>query len=437
MSVFWISVILLFILLIILIVSLLSNIRIPTSSCAPDIPVDAGLLTSAPADISHVHEVIPLGNLNPGGGHVLSVDHMYLAYPQLTDGGNNSYPVKNMAAGQLFMLYRDQKPDRTDYQIFIKHTCSVYSYFDHLHRLSSAIEDYLSTNGVTWTDMSGSEFGPWMIFLGQSDGAAMMPLASGEQVGNTQDYSYSWDVGLVDTRQTNGVFANTSASRYPTYSDYAQLFPSLGNIDLSIYNLGNKMLNAACFIDYMDSNLQTAWHAKLASDPQGCGTVGWDTLGYLRGAWFNPDLDMLPLRNVLMDHEVAAFSIIPDNRNPTTRIQIGIGNAATATISPSLALLDPVNWTPSISAPQIERAFFIDIDTTAGAIVNPDPADIGPGVTVCYDLEYEDHYNSILLHMTDATHLKIKYDPTESSSKCSTLAANFPPPDATWFEYVR
>lgn len=413
----------------------------PTTACTPDVPVSAGLLTSPPTDIANVTDVLPLGNLNPGGGHVLSVDHMYLSYPVPAGGGSLSYPVHNMASGKLFMIFRQQiagRPDY-DYQIFIQHTCSVYSYVDHLHGLSSTIDTYLTSHSVAWQDMSGSSTGPWVLFLGQSGGTAMLPLSSGEQIGITKNYSHNWDVGLVDTRQTAGTFTNISPRHYPGFNDYAPLFPAFSGIDLSIYNLGNKMRNAACFIDYMDnsSGMQTAWHAKLASTPKSCGSVGWDTPGHLRGAWFNPALDSLP--TVVLDNEVAALSIIPDNMNPTTRTQIGFGNAATGNTVPSLALLDPSTWTPPVAAPQIAQPFHIDHVTTPGTVVNPDPAAVGPGVTVCYDLPYSgSHYNTLLLHMIDATHLKIKYNPAPlTSAQCNSLAAAFPAVDGSWIEYVR
>ena len=434
----WLIIILSLLMFLVLILLLFSNRPISPSTCTPDIPVTAGLLTSPPTDIVNVGELIPLGNLNPGGGHVLPVDHMYLSYPTPAGSGRNSYPVYNMADGQLFMLMRTQNPGRMDYQIFIKHSCSVYSYFDHLHSLSPDIETYLTSNSVAWHDLSGSGSGPWMAFLGQSGEPAMMSLASGDQIGETRDYSHSWDVGLVDTRQTNGIFANVSASRYPGFSDFVPMFPELSYIDLSIYNLGNKRLNAACFIDYMDNSvgMQTAWHARLASTPKGCGNVGWDTPGYLRGSWFNPALDSLP--GVVMDNEVAAFSIIPDNFNPASRIQIGIGNAANGTTVPNLALLDPVIWAPPVSAPQVQRPLFANIDTTAGTVVNPNPATVEPGVTVCYDLSYDGYYNTMLLHMTDSTHLKVKYDPTaRTTAQCIALATGFPAVDSRWIEYVR
>ena len=437
---YWIAASVLFIITILLVLAVLRPTWVVTPpACRPDIPVRAGLLTASPARLADVAGVIPLGNLNPGDMHVLPVDHMYLRYPFPAGGGGLSYPVYNMAAGELFMLFRQQVPGRPDYdyQLFIEHTCSVHSYLDHLHGLSPEIETHLTDHSATWLDLGGGGSGPWIMFLGQSGGAPKMPLAAADQVGVTKNYSSAWDVGVVDTRFTNGTFANPSANRYPTYSDYAPLFPALAGVDLSIYNFGNKMRNGACFIDYLDnsSGMQSAWHAKLDSTPKGCGTIGWDVPGRLRGAWFNPALDALPA--VAMDYETAALSIVLDNVDPT-RVQIGIGNAAGGTTTPSLALLDPANWTPPLSAPQIANPFRVAMNPTAGAVVNPDPVNVGPGTTVCYDLAYASGYNTLLLRMIDAERLSVKYDPTpHATAQCASIESSFPPVDSSWKTYIR
>ncbi|MGD2140442.1 MAG: hypothetical protein PVH25_08610 [Burkholderiales bacterium] len=415
-------------------------IPVPTLiPCERDLAVSAGLLTAPPTDIDNIDSVIPLGNLNPGGMHVLSVDHMYLTYPRPLRGGLSSYPVHNMADGELFMLFRQQVPGRPDfdYQLFVEHSCSVHSYFDHLHGLSPAIDTHLTTHSAAWLDLGGSGSGPWLMFLGQRGGPPKLSLAAGDQLGITKDYSNAWDIGIVDTRYVNGVFANMAPNRYPTYSDYAPLFPVLSGVDLSIYNTGNKMFNGACFIDYMDSStgLQSAWRAKLDSTTASCGIIGWDKPGKLRGAWFNPVLDALP--TVVMDYEAAALSIIPLNRN-SDQVQIGIGNAAGGSTTPSLALLDPSTWTPPVSAPQIANPFRVNMDRSLVAVVNPDPENIGPGTTVCYDLSHAGGYDTLLLRMADATHLDVKYDPaTRSTPQCAALSASFPPVDATWKAYIR
>lgn len=414
-----------------------------SSACTPDIPVSAGLFTSPPTNIANIADVIPLGNMNPGGGHVIPVNHMYLSYPFPAGGGALSYLVHAMASGRIFMLMRDTVSSSTDYDysIYINHTCSVTSYFIHLHGLSRRIQDYIAAHAIPWQDISGSGTGPWIMFLGQAGGAPMLNVSAGEELGITKNYSHSWDAGVIDKRYLSGAFINTSANRYPHFSDFMPLFLSV-TVDMSVYPfLGNQYLNAGCFIDYMSSagGLKAAWFAKLSSTPQDCGRVGWDSPGYLQGVWFNPAIDTIGLK---MDHEVAALAIVPDNLNPTTKVQIGWGNASNGSTLPSLALLDPSAWTPPISGvTQISNPFKTYMDNASVAIVNPNPANVKAGVTVCYDLQYNSsggtRYNYIMFHMTDSTTLKVKYEPTEQLAlQCRTLLP-LPLSDASWKTYIR
>ncbi len=413
-------------------------------SCTPDVPVSAGLLTSPPTEIANVAGIVPLGNMNPGGNHVLPVDHMYIRYPETGHApGTDSYPVYAMAAGKIYQIYRQQEYGRPDYdyEVYIDHTCSVTSRVDHLHALSARIQDYLTTSGAQWLDMFGSGTGPWIVELGQPGGAAMLDVAAGEQLGITKNYSRSWDVGIVDKRFVNGTFANTSYTRYPMISDYLAQLPNLTG-DATIYDfVGQQAMNAGCFIDYLSSEggLQASWFDLLLSSPKGCGRVGWDTPGYLRGAWFNPAIDGTPWP--IFDIEVAALSIVPDNMYPDDAVQIGWGNASAAS-SPetsSLALLDPSQWNPPITwVWQISQGFKVAMDKTPGATINPDPSVVGVGKTVCYDLPYSGSYDYVLFRLTDETHLKVKYVPVgDWGSQCATVSGSFPAVDDTWATYIR
>ncbi len=412
--------------------------------CTPDIPVSAGLLSSPPTEIANVAGVVPLGNLNPGGHHALSVDHMYILYPATGHlPGTDSYPVYAMAIGRIFSIYRQQKIGRPDYDylVSLEHTCSVTSRFDHIHGLSARIQDYLTATGAQWQDMSGLGTGPWILLLGQPGGPAMLDVAAGEQLGITRNYGANWDVGIVDKRFVSGAFANTSYTRYPKFSDYMSQLPNLA-VDPNVYDfLGTQSLNAGCFIDYLSTagGLQSIWFNLLLSSPKGCGAVGWDTPGYLRGAWFNPAIDGTPWP--AFDIDVAALSILPDNLNPGTTVQIGWGNAAGSwsAADSSLALLDPSQWSPPITGQnQIAQPFKVLMDTAPAATVNPDPSRVGVGTTVCYDLPHNGGYDYVLFHLTDATHLRAKYVPGGyPSSQCATLSGSFPAADSTWPAYIR
>jgi len=387
-------------------------------------PPDDALFTHAPTEIANTTGVRPLGNLNPGGGHVLAVDHMYIDYPFPDTGGAFSYPVYAMADGEIVMLFQQQVPGRPDfdYQVFIRHNSAVTSYFDHLHGLSSRIMAHIASVPDPWISIPGSD--SRVMFLGQLGAPDPLPVQVGEQVGITKSYSFSWDVGVVDKR-VRGHFAGHGPRRYPDFQDFMKLL----GFEIDPPFAGNKTINAVCFIDYMEPALKAAWFELLLSDPKTCGSDAWDVDGRLRGAWFNPAVDAAA-EPPLFELEYAALSIIPYNLAPTTRGQIGAGSGN------PYAALDPAG-----AYPQLRNPFIIEINAAAGARINPDPAAVRPTTgTVCYDLSYNDggmtRYNTMLFHMLDARRLAIKYDPAPSDSpRCGSIALS--EPDSTWVTYER
>ncbi len=52
-----------------------------------------------PLDANQIRSIIPLGNLNPRGGHVFPTDHIYLDY-----GGRPGLPVRAPASGRIFAI---------------------------------------------------------------------------------------------------------------------------------------------------------------------------------------------------------------------------------------------------------------------------------------------------------------------------------------------
>jgi hypothetical protein len=388
-------------------------------------PPDSALFTHAPTDIANTTGVIPLGNLNPGGGHVLAVDHMYITYPFPHTGGAYSYPVYAMADGEVVSLLRQQVPGRPDfdYQIFIRHNDAVTSYFDHLHGLSSRIMDHIaSAPDSSWISPGGANFR--IMVLGELGAPDPLPVYAGEQVGITKSYSFSWDVGVVDKR-VRGHFAGHGPRRYLSFHDFLQLL----GYKIDPPYAGNKTINAVCFINYMEPSLKAAWFDLLLSDPKSCGKDAWDIDGRLRGAWFNPAVDTAP-ESVLFNLDYAALSIIPYNLAPTTRVQIGAGSGN------PYAALDPTG-----AFPQLRNPFVIEINTAAGTRINPDPASVRPATgTVCYDLSYNDagmsRYNTMLFRTLGPRSVAIKYDPApHDGPQCGSLGLS--EPDSSWVVYER
>lgn len=385
------------------------------------------LFSFPPTDIHNVAGVIPLGNTNPGGDHVLAVDHMYLSYPNPNSDGVDAYPVYAMAAGNLVVVQRIQHEGRADpdYQIYISHDRFVTTEYDHLHELSSPIEAHLASTGAGWWQPMGPDMA--IMFLGQHGAPPPLALAAGAQVGRTKSYSASWDVGVIDRRVKHKVAPRKKKRRYPSLR---QLARQLGYRIKAPYR-GNDTLNAACFIDYMAPPMREQWFELLVSDPKTCGSAAWDVKGKLRGAWFNPTLDK-GTPAAFDSREKGALSIIPDNYRTTTHIQIAIGSG-----SPYSAL------DPEGTYDQLRRPFTVMTDSNPTARVNPDPAKVGRATgTVCYDLSYNTgagtRYNYILFRMTRRTRVAIKFDPTERSAPPCASSVALTDPDGTWSAiYVR
>jgi len=388
-------------------------------------PPDSALFTHAPTDIANAAGVVPLGNLTPGGGHVIASDHMHIVYPFPFTGGAFAYPVHAMADGELVILLQQQVPGRPDfdYQLFIRHNDAVTSYFDHLHGLSGRIMALIaSVPDSSWISPPGSNFR--VVFLGQLGAPGPLPVHAGEQMGITKSYSFSWDVGVVDKR-VRGHFAGHGPRRYPDFRDLVSLL----GFEIDPPFAGNKTVNAVCFIDYMEPSLKTAWFGLLLSVPKTCGRDAWDVDARLRGAWFNPAIDSAP-ESALFNLEQAALSIIPYNLAPTTRVQIGAGSGN------PLAALDPAG-----ALPQLLHPFIIEFDPAPGARIDPDPAAVGPTTgTVCYDLSYNDggmtRYNAMRFHMLGARGPAIKYDSVPHvAPQCASIPLS--EPDGTWVIYKR
>lgn len=382
------------------------------------------LFSHPPTDIERVSGVVPLGNLNPGGGHVRPVDHMYLRYLDPANGGADAIPVRAMAAGTIVLVTRavsDDAPE-ADYSLFIQHDAFVTSQVDHLHSLSKRLAKHLAKRPGAWIPVRESFS---VLFLGQLDAPAPLAVKAGERVGTSRSFSHAWDVGVTDTR-VKRKFLGKGERRYPTFLDFAE---ALGApLDHSPFP-GHPTRNAACFLDYLAPAVRQAWSALLVSDPKGCGRPDWDLDGKLRGQWFNREIDEADEAPVF-DLEFGALSIVPDNYLPETQIQIGIGS------DHPLAALDPTGIHD-----QLSNRFVIAFDPAAGARTNPDPAKVKPATgIVCYDLGYGtgagERWNVLLLRLAAARRLLVFFDPTpRETSGCPAALAG---PEPVWTAtYVR
>ena len=77
-------------------------------------------LEICPLNLAEIRSIIPLGNLNPRGGHVFPTDHIYLDY-----GHRESLPVRAPASGRVFAI-RGQTGDDFKIEVQVDRRFSYY-----------------------------------------------------------------------------------------------------------------------------------------------------------------------------------------------------------------------------------------------------------------------------------------------------------------------
>jgi hypothetical protein len=376
------------------------------------------VFTHGPTDATMVDGVIPLGNLNPRDNHVLAVDHMYLNVP--IGRGITAVPVYAMANGTVVMIARWWHEDlvKYDYGIWMQHSAGVTSYFIHVTQFTTRIIDQIQMAPDAWTPVAP---GFDIMLFGQGAAPPRFSVTGGERLAYS--FGHTWDVGVIDTR-VRGAFLGRGERRYPTLDDY---IAALGLPYVAPYP-GQQTLNAACFIDYLAPAIRSTWFDLLASSPKWCGFAGHDVSARLRGAWFSTNVDAAP-EPPLFQLQTGALSVIPDNLRPLTHVQIGIGSGG-------LSGLDPDDLLP-----QLDDAFFVAVDFTPGARVNPDPTAVRARTgTVCYDLRHNAEgavrYNALFFNLAGGRGVQVKLDATAyAAPACAT--SGLPEPDGSWAAYVR
>ena len=115
------------------------------------------VFTASPIDPDQIREIIPLGNLNPAGGHVLPSDHIYLDY-----GRKPGLTVCAPAAGTITAV-RDQL--RGDSKVEIRVDENISYYLAHLD-LEPGIA---AASKVSRAQKLGQASGKSMLDLGATD----------------------------------------------------------------------------------------------------------------------------------------------------------------------------------------------------------------------------------------------------------------------------
>ena len=407
----------------------------------------AALFIASPADPALVAAVIPRGNINPGGGHIRPVKHMYLEYLTPRNGGTDSVEIRAMAAGSTAMVYHRQEtaclrpvgPDRREcspepgstalideYGIWIYHRGNVTSYYDHLHELDPGlvIPDWRDPD-AGWVTLGSIH----VLFFGLNGAPPPSRVRPGEPLGISRNYFHAWDIGVVDTSVVNG-FLGFGPLRYPSLSELVNQFIAEGGDAARLGPdepfPGEAFVNSACFIDGMTKPLAAVWAAKLRGDGS-CGRPDWDIDRTLHGNWYRSDVTTPTLAN-MRAIEDNSISFSPYNLDPATQIQIAIGENYFAGLPPSS------DATELRIRERLSRGLRLTPDRTPGALHNPDPANIGVLGYGCYDIPDGPDLRSLLVYHQDTGggRLRLLHD----ASPCPALLATVTPANLPGFPWL-
>jgi len=417
-----------------------------------------------PADLDQVARVIPRGNVNAVvGGHVRPVNHMYLEYLAPRDGGSASLDVDAMATGKIVMLFHRKTqacvvPDHTvpsdcstgplatalidEYEIFVQHSDSLTSYYDHLHSLDARL-------GLPdWQDDHAGwvRVGPMSIlFLGANGAMSPVFVHPGQRVGATRNYFTTWDIGVVDTRHTAS-FLGTGLLRYPTLPEFMAALAASG---IPVAPLGpdqpfagEMFVNSACFTNYLTPPLSRQWQAKLAGDGS-CGRPDWDAAGTLQGNWYRADVTDPSLENMFATEE-NAISFSPYNYDPANQTQIGFGANFLERVPPTA-----ISAAVAAAHVRLSEGLLFTTDRTPITHRNPDPVSVHTGEYACYDAPdpvggpgHPLPLDSVLVYLpivSGEVHLKLRYFARLCTSLLGSIDSGAMSLDSLdwWGDYVR
>ena len=237
----------------------------------------APTFTISPVSPDDINNIIPLGNLNPTGGHILPTDHSYV---WLNPG---DYEIAAPADGVITEI--DYGQPYNDYNIYVDCTSTFEIYFNHLTKIAG-----------------------WVL---QQTGQAPNAAQSSIQVN-------------IPVRAGDIIATATSVSLQQQQSAPPGTFLH-GGFDMGAINLDVNLnliypngypvstTHAVCPLDYFEKSIQDSLYSKVqrTAEPRG-GKIDFDQSGRLVGNWFSGEM-----RDILI-------AFVYDVNDPT-QVRISIG----------------------------------------------------------------------------------------------------------------
>ncbi|MEI6734282.1 MAG: hypothetical protein WCK94_09920 [Comamonadaceae bacterium] len=268
-----------------------------TANCSASAP-----LSRSPVAVSALSNIVPLGNLNPQGGHVFPTDHQYF----FTSNTSSFTTLTNVVAPASIVITNVQQQTRSgggmptlvDYAMTFFPCADVKMTFGHLSSIAPALLSQIGSFG----DACNPSYNINGVNYQQCNKSVSIAVAEGVMVGTMGGTNQQgFDVGAYD-RRTTLAFVN----------------PTRSTEQGSDFNPNHT----ACFIDYIAGADADAMRAILGSGGSRrtiapvCGQAMQDIAGTAQGRWF---LDA-------SSSEPQGVALVHDNVDPTQAV-ISVGNS--------------------------------------------------------------------------------------------------------------
>lgn len=180
---------------------------------ASDLPTCSGneLFSVSPVSLQQVTGIVPLGNLNPKGGHVFQTDHVYF-YVHNPDGGQTPPQITVVSPGDVWIKsmasaeYLSASPPYTDYSIYFYPCEELRAYFFHVSSISGKLRDAFGTGGRC------SEYETGVFKVRRCEKEMDVKVSAGEVIGTAggRPNQYALDMGASDSRTPSLPYVNPS-----------------------------------------------------------------------------------------------------------------------------------------------------------------------------------------------------------------------------------
>ena len=256
------------------------------AACGTDAPLTTSPVTGT------IPNIVPLGNLNPGG-HTFPSDHLYFMLPSSGSSGSTRTVV---APGDIRVTgvasSRTTLANGTsviDYSLYFYACADVQFFMHHIRTLSAQIR-----NASDYVPAQCSGYTTGGLTYQRCNKAVDIAISAGSALGTVGGFqSYSFDLGAYDRRAPRLAFVNQS-------------FPDFGENEFNTFH-------TVCPLDYFTPSVKASLESLLGNAtkrrtaPPVCGQIMYDVPGTAKGRWFNGPFAQ----------EDTHLALVDDNVDPT------------------------------------------------------------------------------------------------------------------------